>query len=200
MSFDPLARHNILLGCFLITCLKWSLIHFQITAKMNFDPLLIFDAIIGTKVEQRFFKVVYVWFQTYEPSRSTTTSYVRESHTGKSMKSTLLLWESWGLESIVYLYRYRILVYIGLGFYREFEILEGKFNRLNSSSSSLCIVFDIVWFMSISNRIPNRKLWLNVCYADILAMQQRNALWIIEPDITFIRKSPLVMSQLRLIK
>ena len=55
MNFDPLARYNILLGCFLITCLKWSLIHFQIAAKMNFDPLLIFDAIIGTKVEQSSF-------------------------------------------------------------------------------------------------------------------------------------------------
>ena len=35
--------------------LKWSLVHFQIAAKMNFDPLLIFDAIIGTKVEQSSF-------------------------------------------------------------------------------------------------------------------------------------------------
>ena len=39
MSFDPLTRHYILLGCFLITCLKWSLVHFQIAAKMNFAPL-----------------------------------------------------------------------------------------------------------------------------------------------------------------
>ena len=58
MNFVPLARYNILLGCFLITCLKWSLIHFQIAVKMNFDPLLIFDAIIGTKVEQNSF-----WWQ-----------------------------------------------------------------------------------------------------------------------------------------
>ena len=55
MNFDPLARHDILLGCFLITCLKWILVHFQIAAKINFDPLLIFDAIIGTKVEQSSF-------------------------------------------------------------------------------------------------------------------------------------------------
>ena len=55
MNFDPLARHDILLGCFLITCLKWILVHFQIAAKMNFDSLLIFDAIIGTKVEQNSF-------------------------------------------------------------------------------------------------------------------------------------------------
>ena len=31
------------------------MVHFQIAAKMNFDPLLIFDAIIGTKVEQSSF-------------------------------------------------------------------------------------------------------------------------------------------------
>ena len=30
---------HLLLGCFLITWLKWSLVHFQIAAKMNFAPL-----------------------------------------------------------------------------------------------------------------------------------------------------------------
>ena len=55
MNFDPLARHLILSGYSQITCSKWTLIHFQIVRKMNFDPFSVFDAIIGTKVEQSLF-------------------------------------------------------------------------------------------------------------------------------------------------
>ena len=39
MNFDPPARRHICSGDSQITCLKWSLVHFQIAAKMNFAPL-----------------------------------------------------------------------------------------------------------------------------------------------------------------
>ena len=48
----------------LVTCSKWSLIHFQIVRKMNFDPLSIFDAMIGTKVDQNpFFRTIWKWIK-----------------------------------------------------------------------------------------------------------------------------------------
>ena len=55
MNFDPLARHYILLGCFLITWLKWSLVHFKIAAKMNFAPLSYQWLHRKSKVDQRSF-------------------------------------------------------------------------------------------------------------------------------------------------
>ena len=39
MNFDPPARRHLCSGDPQITCLKWSLVHFQIAAKMNFAPL-----------------------------------------------------------------------------------------------------------------------------------------------------------------
>ena len=59
MNFDPVkcveeiisrvgyaCELNLFPDYFHIECSKWTLIHFQIVRKMNFDPLLIFDAII----------------------------------------------------------------------------------------------------------------------------------------------------------
>ena len=43
---------NIFSGSSLIACSKWSLIHFQIVRKINFDPFLMIDTMIGPKVER----------------------------------------------------------------------------------------------------------------------------------------------------